>query len=95
LQELLRAEEELHQRVPGFFTGEDGIGGVVVKHVLPKIGKPQARVQDVGMGSKRPTFRACEAVSCPILESSGVVSCEAVTCHNLEGCTLQFARTAT
>jgi hypothetical protein len=67
------------------FTGEDGIGGVVVKPLRPGFGKGRTNIKDVSVGSKRPAVLAVRAVVRLGSEGRRVVRRKAVPSCYLKG----------
>jgi hypothetical protein len=81
-------EEEIHEVRARLFTGEDGIGGVVVKPLLPSSSETWAGVEDVGVRPKTSAVRAVGTVLQLGSEGRRVVCRKAGSRDHLKGRTL-------
>jgi hypothetical protein len=82
-------KQEINEVTPCLCTGEDGIGGVVVKPLHPRLGKGRADIEDVSVGPEGSTVGAVRAVVRLGSEGRRVVCRKAVPSGYLKGGRLQ------
>ena len=77
-------KEKVYEEGSCLFTGEDGIGGVIVEPHRPRLGKGWAHVENVGVRPESSTVLAVRAVVRLGSEGRRVICRKAVSSRYLE-----------